>query len=262
MYTNGVRFVPNVDVTHDDDDTNSHMSDPSQLPASVHFSLNNWALATLSPAGGDSVRNVHSLQPIPNQTGLNLWQLHNAQNVPAVLGPQEAAWNGSTCSPPSTRIISCCHSSIWSGCEAKPCHFFGNQQWCTQLQRADSSSATRTRSRRAIVTKTEGICFRDFLRRQIKLLNICEKAWWRNWPHKFGDETSKCTIYVQNSVFKHYIRRYATYMSRIRWTTSALDRIGSWNTAVSRQVRMWSCSLSNRTRNNWSKSFTRSMTAK
>ena len=43
-----------------------------------------------SPAGSEPVRHVHSLQPIPNQTGLDLWQLQNPQSVPAALGPQEA----------------------------------------------------------------------------------------------------------------------------------------------------------------------------
>ena len=37
MGTSGARFVPTVDLTRDDDDTNSHMSDvPLQLPVSAH----------------------------------------------------------------------------------------------------------------------------------------------------------------------------------------------------------------------------------
>ena len=39
------------------------------------------------------MQNVHSLNPIPNQTGANPWQLQYPftypQSVPAVLGPQE-----------------------------------------------------------------------------------------------------------------------------------------------------------------------------
>ena len=63
MDTSGAWFVPTVDVTHDDDDALSHMSDvPLQRPASAHFPLNTSALATLSPARSDAVRNVHSLQ--------------------------------------------------------------------------------------------------------------------------------------------------------------------------------------------------------
>ena len=61
-----------------------------------------------------------------------------------------SARNISTCSTPSTRLISCCHSSIWNGCEAKPYQYFDKKQWSTQLQRADASSATRTWSRRAV----------------------------------------------------------------------------------------------------------------
>ena len=42
MDRSGARFVPMVDLTHDGDDTDSHMSDiPLQLPASAYFPLNN-----------------------------------------------------------------------------------------------------------------------------------------------------------------------------------------------------------------------------
>ena len=47
----------------------------------------------LSPAEGDSVRHVHTPQPIPNQTGLNAWQLKNPHSAQAVLGPQETVGN-------------------------------------------------------------------------------------------------------------------------------------------------------------------------
>ena len=64
------RFVPTVDLTHYDDDTNSHMSDlPQQLLACANVSANNSALATFSQAGDDSTQYVHSLKPIPNLTG-------------------------------------------------------------------------------------------------------------------------------------------------------------------------------------------------
>ena len=74
--TSGARFVPIVDLTRDDDDTQSHVSDiPLQLPASAHFPSNGSALVTFSQAGSDPVQNVHSLQPTPNQTGVNPVQL-------------------------------------------------------------------------------------------------------------------------------------------------------------------------------------------
>ena len=48
-------------------------------------------------AGGDSMQNVHCLQPIPSETGVNPWQLKypvtHPQSVPAVLGPQEFNWS-------------------------------------------------------------------------------------------------------------------------------------------------------------------------
>ena len=50
-----------VDLTHDDDDTNSHMSDiPLQLLASANFPSNNSALVTFSQARSDPVQNVQS----------------------------------------------------------------------------------------------------------------------------------------------------------------------------------------------------------
>ena len=75
MDVGGARFVPMVDLTRDDDDTTSHVSDmPLQLAARAHFPSNSSAVVTFSLAGGDPVQNVQSLQPIPNQTGVNPWQ--------------------------------------------------------------------------------------------------------------------------------------------------------------------------------------------
>ena len=79
-----------------------------------------------------------------------------------------SAWNGLTCSTPSTRRISCCHSATWSSCEAKPWHILTRR---TQLQRADASSA-KTRD----IPKTRRNCYRDSLRKQIKLLKNSEQT--------------------------------------------------------------------------------------
>ena len=52
MDMSGARFVPIGDLTHDDDDANSDMSDiPLQLPASANVWSNNSALVTFSQAG-------------------------------------------------------------------------------------------------------------------------------------------------------------------------------------------------------------------
>ena len=75
------RFVPPVDVTHDDGDRKSHMSDiPLQLPASASVASNNYALVTFSQAEDDFMRNVPGLYPILSQTGGNPWhsQYHSA----------------------------------------------------------------------------------------------------------------------------------------------------------------------------------------
>ena len=85
-------FFPTVGLTISPQD--SHMSIPLQLPTSANLPSNNSALVTLSQAGGDPVHNVHSLESVPNQTGVNPGQLQrpvrNPQSVLAVLGPQEA----------------------------------------------------------------------------------------------------------------------------------------------------------------------------
>ena len=88
-------FVPIVHLMHDDDDTNSHLSDiPLQLPASDNVPSNISALVTSSQAGAPPHKNVHSLQPKPHQTRVNPWQLQYPvrylQRVLAVLGLEEA----------------------------------------------------------------------------------------------------------------------------------------------------------------------------
>ena len=76
MDTSGARFVPIADSTRDDDDANFRVSRiPSQLPTSAKVSSNSSALVMFSQGGSDPMQNVHSLQPIPSQTGVNLWQL-------------------------------------------------------------------------------------------------------------------------------------------------------------------------------------------
>ena len=51
--TSGAKCVPIVDLTHDDDDSYSHMLDiPLQLPANACVSLSNFALVTFSQTEG------------------------------------------------------------------------------------------------------------------------------------------------------------------------------------------------------------------
>ena len=59
-----------VDLTQDDEDRSSHISDiPLQLPASANYASKNYALVTASQAESDLMRNAPSLHPIPSQTG-------------------------------------------------------------------------------------------------------------------------------------------------------------------------------------------------
>ena len=97
----------------------------------------------LSPAEGDSVRNVHTPQPIPNQTGLNAWQVKNPQSAQAILGPQETvqlvtqrAREALNAQRETARrallhqqgeFLAATHQSIRSGCEAKFCQCFGQK---------------------------------------------------------------------------------------------------------------------------------------
>ena len=88
------KCVPIVDLTHDDEDTHSHMFDvPLQLPASANAASNYSALGTFWQVEGDLMRNASSFHPMPSQTGVHPWQLRYPKTYPqdsqAVLGPQE-----------------------------------------------------------------------------------------------------------------------------------------------------------------------------
>ena len=85
--------------------------------------------------------------------------------------------------------------------------------------------------------KEQGNCWRDSLRKQIKVLKISEKLGNGSDIKSMVDETSKNAIYVLNSVFKHCTRKLLRNINvKIMWTTSALDKIGSRDTAMSRNV--------------------------
>ena len=165
---------------------------PLQLPASANVPFNNSALSTLSPAGGDPVRNVQCLQPMPNQTGLHLRQLQNPHSVPGVLGPQGAVQLVTQRTREALHdrretarraplhqqgIVFCCHSSVWSGWETKPCQHFGRQQWSAQLQRADARLGNSKKKQARDLHKDRRNCHLDFLKKQIKLLKTSEKNW-------------------------------------------------------------------------------------
>ena len=81
VHTSGARFVPTLDLAHDDNDTNSHVQHP--VTASRECKV-----------GSDPVQIVQSLQLGPNQTGVNPWHSQYPvtcpESVPAVLGPQKA----------------------------------------------------------------------------------------------------------------------------------------------------------------------------
>ena len=94
------QFVPIVDLSQDDEDGNSHMSDiPLQLPATANVAPNNFALVTFSKADGDLMRNAPSLYPghVPGRCkflGNCSIPERTSGCSPAVLGP---SGNCSTC---------------------------------------------------------------------------------------------------------------------------------------------------------------------
>ena len=84
------RFVPTLDLTSEDDDTNSHMSDiPFQHSASAHVASDISGVVTFAQAEGNLMRN----NPIPSDTGVNPWQIQHLcayhQGSFAALLPQE-----------------------------------------------------------------------------------------------------------------------------------------------------------------------------
>ena len=116
------RFVPMVDSTHDDDDTNSHMSDiPLQLPESANVSSNitSWerphAKCSQSQSDtesdwGKSLANTVSCY-ISSKCTCSSWTSRSCPlgYTTSTRSSERSARNGSTCSAPSTKIISCCH---------------------------------------------------------------------------------------------------------------------------------------------------------
>ena len=126
----------------------SHVRHP--VAASHEYQIipsNKSALVTFSQAGSDTSAKMFTvIQPIPNQTGVNPWQLQYPLTYPQSVLKKLFNWllneheklctistrNGSKCSAPST------------SCDAKPCQYCGKKQRSTQLQRADASPATRT----------------------------------------------------------------------------------------------------------------------
>ena len=128
---------------------------------------------------------------------------------------------------------------------------FGKKQWSTQIHRADASSASR-RSRCAVFTKTKGIV--------IEILSGSKSRSWKS-VRKHGnesdiksmvDETSKYTIYVLNSVFKHCTRKLWRNIN----AKNTLDYISTWQKWFMRhssvEKSFWrtsSCPVSHWTRN-------------
>ena len=113
MDTSGAKFVPIVDLTHDEDDTISHMSDiPLQLPASAKCFVSQFCIGNvLTSWRTTSCKNVQSPTDTKSDRNESLAicsiPVHILQSVPAVLGPQEAVQLNGT-STRSCEISSTC----------------------------------------------------------------------------------------------------------------------------------------------------------
>ena len=133
-----------VELTQDDGDRNSNVSDiPLQLPASANVSSDSYALVTFEQAEDNltlfkvsircrvrlgATRGYHSIPVLAlsvHQQFLGLTKLSIGYTT-STRRSGCSVRNGLTCFASSTRIISRCHSSMRSGCEAKSCRCFGN----------------------------------------------------------------------------------------------------------------------------------------
>ena len=107
------------------------------------------------------------------------------------------------------------------GCEAKSSHALARHNEA-HTKRANTSSTGRARSRCAIFSKTEAT-----------VISFFQEA---NQTLEDQRETRRASIRImyrtQYSCTTRE-RRYATTKSRIRWATSALDKIVSGNTSIS-----------------------------
>ena len=250
MDTSRARFVPVEDLTHDDDGTNSHMSDiPLQLPASAHFPSNITALVTFSQAWSDLVQ--HCSQS-PTDTQLD-WSESLAMTVSCYVSSKctcsswtsrsfsvgcatstrSSVWsarNGSTFSTPATGRISCCNSSIWSGCEEKPYQYLArnneSHNYSVQMQVRQLEHEMRDFS------KDKGNCYRDFSQEANQALENQRENLGSGSDNRSMELRRTSTWFTYRTQFSCTKQQFST----TRWTTSALDRIGSRNAAVSREM--------------------------
>ena len=85
--------------------------------------------------------------------------------------------------------------------------------------------------------KDTGNCHLDFPRKQIKLLRITEKCWWRKQQQKDGGEMSNDTTHAQNWVFKHNTRK----TSRNNKIKKILDHISTWQASFRKHSNIEKC---------------------
>ena len=112
----------------------------------------------------------------------------------------------------------CCHSSKRSGCEAKPCKHFGKKDYNVQMQvrpleqEADALSSQRQRS---LLSRFDQEAHQAFDNQRENLVTEVTSEVLRR--------TSKFSIHVQNSVFKHYIKKALRNIK----VKNTLDNIGT-----------------------------------
>ena len=212
----------------------------------MSVALNNSAVVMLSPARRGHVRNVQSstdtkskkIEPLAIAERNYMSSMCTCSSWTSRSGStgyttsfRSPAWRQTArrALQPSTNRISCCHSSTWSGTEAKTLSTLWQEtmKWNTQLQRADANSASRTRSRCAMFTKKRRICHRDFSRSKSSSWKSARN--FVEWTDIIRLETTRATIQITH--WTHTLSttpwgRYATSESIIRLTTSALNKIG------------------------------------
>ena len=245
MDTSGATFVPEVDLTHDDDDTNSHRSDiPLQLPARANSPSNHSALLTFSRASkcACSSWTSRSCFLVTQKTGEALYdQRETARRASLHLKGESLAATHQFEAAARQNLV----NTLARNDEE---HNYNVQMHVRQRERkADSRFSQRQRELLSRFSQKANHALAN--QREILVTEVTAEVWRRD--KKVHDLRKELSLHALHS------EDIAQQQSRTRWTASALDRLGSGNTAISRDAwRVWSCSISRGT-GNWSTSTKR-----
>ena len=247
----------------------SRMTDmPPQLPASAKCSVEHFCIGNvLTGWERRPMHNVHSLQPIRNQTGVNSFCRNS---IPVhTSGFTSSSWASRNCSfgdTTSTRSSERLARNSFTCFDSTTKDDFALPLISTKRLRQNLVSALAKHHEahnyyvQMQVRQLEQEADARLSQRQRKLVSQAEsKSISRRSTRKYGiggniisKETrwavGRITLTLESSSIARG-RRFAATQSRVCWTTAAHDRIGSGNTSISRDVRRISnCPIGWRTR--------------